>query len=315
MLVWIAAIIISVILVLLVKVASFVSSKLFKKKVRDLSTPLNIYSGSYALDKMLQTNNNIEESVAILYERMCIYEPLKYKGDKRISAIIDQYRNYVKGNILDPKAENIPSERINDELNPDYKAYLTAQRKALAAVGADVTWFDKEHQRITKVKSIENITDKFTQGLVQMGMPIELLPCAYSDYRVENWKAADWKRLIKFIREEIELGEVSPEALGAFILHNDNKDILFNREKLIQFHMYLEENVPIPLLNLLTQEKIDEEDMYEIIQLVQEDEYEWSEAIKDVLKEKVDRIEACDLREVYQLAVQKGTKYLPKEAK
>lgn len=315
MLGWIAAIIISILLMFLARAVSFLVKKTGKEKVRDLRTPLNVYSGSFALDRMFTTHKDPDESVAMRYERKCILEPLTHKGDTHIPALIEDYRKIIKGRTLDPKAENIPSERINGELNPDYRTYLSAQRKALAAAGYDTAWFDREYERISKVNKIETINQQFTQKLIELGMPIELMPCAYNTYRIENWKAADWKRLIKLIKNEAELGELSREAIAAFILHNEDKDILFNREKLEAFSLYFEENVPIPLINMYIQDKVTEENMYDIINLVQEDGYDWSEAIKDVLKEEIERNEEYELREAYQIAVRKGVKYLSKEVK
>jgi hypothetical protein len=301
---WIAAIIISILLILLAKAVSSLVQKINKEKVRDLNTPLNVYSGSSVLDKMFTTNKAPEESIAMQYERMCILDPRTYKGDPSIPDLIDQYRKIIKGKTLDPKAENIPSERILGELNPDYQTYLAAQRKALALAGYNTVWFDQEWKRVSKVSKIETINQKFTQKLIEFGMPIEMVPFAYSDTRIENWVAADWKKLIKLIKDESELGDVSQEALGAFILHNEDKEILFSRAKLEAFNLYFQENVPIPLISMYIQNKITEENMYDIINLVQEDE--WSEAIKDVLKEDMDRDEEFDLREAYQLSVQKG---------
>jgi len=315
MLGWIAAIIISILLIFLARAVSFLVKKTNKETVRDLNTPLNVYSGSFSLDQMFTTHKDPEESVAMSYERMCILEPLAHRGDTRIPAIIDDYRKIIKGRTLDPKAENIPSERIKGELNPDYRAYLSAQRKALSIAGYNTSWFDKEYERISKVNKIEVINQKFTEKLIELGMPIELLPCAYNTFRVENWRGADWKRLIKLIRDESELGEVSIEAIAAFILHNEDKGILFNREKLEAFSLYFEENVPIPLINMYVQDKVTEENMYDIINLVQDDGYDWSEAIKDVLKEEIERNEEYELREAYQIAVRKGVKYLSKEVK
>jgi len=312
MLGWIAAIIISVLLILLVRVISFLVKKISKEKVRDLSTPLNVYSGSYALDRMFTTHKDPEESVAMRYERMCILEPLAYKSDPIIPALIEDYRKIISGRTLDPKAESIPSERINGELNPDYRRYLSSQRKALAAGGYDTSWFDREHERVTKVNKIENINQKFTQKLIELGMPIVLLPFAYNDFRVENWNATDWKKLIKLIKEEMELGEISLEAIGAFILHNEDKVILFNRDKLEAFNLFLNENVPIPLINMYIQDKITEYNMYDIINLVQDDGYDWHEAINEVLKEELKMNEEYELREKYQIAVRRGTRHLNK---
>ena len=195
---WIVAIILAaywwVVDSLVRKMAPF----LFKSKDDDKSRA----SGYSSFLKGYESDSS--KNISHLFEEMCIKNPLEYKDDPRLDAVIKDYSDLIKGRHLDPEGLHAPSLTIDGKDNPDYYRYLRNQKRALAKKGHDIEWITEEMARVTSKKNAENITTEFGEELVKRGMPEEALPFVLTYNRIETHSPEDWDALIKTVNEAVE---------------------------------------------------------------------------------------------------------------
>ena len=146
------------------------------------------------------------ESISKLFEEMCILDPLSYEDDPELNHVIDSYAALVKGRILDPDGEHIPSISIDGENNPDYYRYLKNQKKAQAKAGLDVTWLTKEMERVTAYKNVKEVKEAFMEQLVAHGMSPSYLEALMDYDRLESYTPADWKAVTEAVSFAEEQG-------------------------------------------------------------------------------------------------------------
>jgi hypothetical protein len=130
-----------------------------------------------------------EENVAELYEKLCVLEPVQYRNDPRIPAVLAKYKKVLKGQLLDKEGRHMPTPKLNGKLNPDYATYIRNQHKAFTDAGklSDVAWLDEELKRVRREGRSKSLRKEYTEILLGMGVLEELLPVFLTDGHQCRW--------------------------------------------------------------------------------------------------------------------------------
>lgn len=269
-------------------------------KDTDITTELKEFRESHAVAKVINRGSlDLKESIVQRYERMCITEPLKHKGDASIPQLIADYKDIILGKVLDPQGLNIPSEVLLGVPNPDYKKYVSNQARALekASMLKPSKALKDEERRVVRLKEEENVRSQFIADLVCQGVPALTASAAASDAKLNTYTADDWKKFCKVVQGYVSISDSL--KVMRFVELFDEKEIIFDSKKYERFLIFIEYGIPNEILCDLIRDRITPEQAIRIITLVQEHKYQWSEAFEEILKEDIDKSQANDLRKSY----------------
>jgi hypothetical protein len=286
-----------------------------RKSPLSFDTDSSKFSVSSGIDSMLKKKDIDETNPTILYEELCIKNPLDHINDPRIPEVISKYRDIIKGLTPDPMGQYAPSEKIEGQTNEDYIVYLKNQKKNLTKQGINVEWMKNELARMKNLDKANQAVSGFFSTLIDMGLPAILFPIVVTEERMETYKPTDWKKLIKAIEEYIA-NDCALQNIGVFLLHYNDEDIIYSSDKMYQFDMLLKHDVPIPLAKMVVEDKIDIGTMVDVINKVQHAGYTWDEAIQETFILMLEDQERQQLRDEYRKAVKNSKKItLKKENK
>jgi hypothetical protein len=275
-------------------------SKTFEYKDTDIDTDLKEFRESHAVAKVINRGSlNLKESTVQRYERMCVLEPLKYKGDTSIPSLIAEYQAIITGKVLDPQGLNIPSEILLGKPNPDYAQYVTNQAKALkqASYSKPSKALEEEQWRVVRLKEEQTVRSTFIAELVSQGIPAFTAEAAASDAKLNSYTAEDWKKFCKIIPDYVTLSDSLTVML--FVKLFDDKKILFDFHKFEQYLVYVSYNIPDKIIIELLKGRISQEQSARVVTLVQDHRYEWDEALQEVLQEDQKKSQENKLRKSY----------------
>lgn len=309
MLLWITCTIIVLVFYGISKLILWAIERTTSDKPVTRSTSLSTFSASHGIDAAIGAGTStITESISQRYERMCFHEIAKYQGSSELPEVLDQYRKLLHGEILDPMGEHIPSELLENDPNPDYETYLKAQKKVLKARGYDISWIQRELSRIKNVKKEDKVQKEYCMHIISLGIPAVALPFVMTDYRMENYSPDQWRDLADQFKKYMREYEV--QVIGTFLLHIEDPKSFADSEKMARFSMLYEEGVPIKIAIDNVMDRLCDEAMAHLIQLVQVWNYSWDEAYNEV-STIVDTSETKqDLRAKYRSAITSTKKLL-----
>jgi len=257
------------------------------------STPLPEFKESYATDRLLiSTAIKTIENISERFERMCILDPITYKDDPTISAVVDQYKKLLRGEIKDPEGRHMPSEILNGKRNLDYDTYIAAQKKVMGNAGR------RECLRLKRIDQEESIRADFVIKLVEMDFPVEVLDAVLSDEKLNAYSAADWKNLTKAVKGYLD--DNSAEAVSEFLCQFNEIAILCDSEKMEIFSVFYKHAAPMPIITEFVRGRISLDQGVRITQLVMQEKYDWDEATEEVLEEDLERATEADLKKKYR---------------
>jgi len=271
---------------------------LFKDKAVTLETPLENFKESHKYDGIIKgANLTADMSISQLYEEMCILNPCDYENDPRIPQVVQDYKNLLKGKILDPEAKNAPSDILEEITNGDYLIYLKAQTKALQKAGKDVVWFKQELKRFSKCEKEVLFEIDFSRNLQKMGAPDNLIDSMISAKRMETYTPDDWQALI----DKVKMYVLTTEYLDLvyFLELVSNKEDLLDESKLEAFVKLRELGVDENLAVAYLEKNLSAEDLDEIGSYMSRYDMDCEEALGRFLSEKRQTLKKESLRDKY----------------
>jgi hypothetical protein len=300
----IALIIVATFIVALVA-ASFVAIRTaldyaHRPKPTSLDTDLKVFKESQTVDKSVERNGqDVAQSTAMVFENMCVLDPVDSEDLKEVALT---YKKYLKGELIDMLGTNAPLEFINGERNPDYKLYLLNQKKALAKKGLAYGWVSEELKRINDDIELKEIATGFLETLMTTyQFPVDLLPYAVNDYRMENFSEKQWSKFAQVAREYT--AEFDKEAICAFFLTIEDYSKLVDYSSMERFASWHEHGVPDLINKANIMGGIPDDLLFKIVRLVDEESFEWNEAFKKVLDENIKLLTKEELRKKYRSIV------------
>jgi hypothetical protein len=295
---WIVAIVIVGIGYLVYVCVRRVLDKRYALKDPTLETPLTEFKESCAIDtRLAHAPLSVTSNISEAYERMCVVHPLEYKDDPSVPGVIAQYKKLLSGELQDPEGRHVPSEYLLDHRNLDYETYILAQKKALGKDGR----LCKEAKRLKAVNEEEDLRTDFTVKLIDMGFPAEVLDAVMSDEKLNTFKAADWKKLTGAVKEY--LSEYDVEIVTEYLETFHDIKTLANGDKMEAYATYRKYSVPIEVVVEIVRGRITVEQASRIIKLAIDEDYQWEQAVTEVLQEDADRSAEKDLRDRYRQMV------------
>lgn len=297
---YVVTIVISVIFLLIYKAIRKAVSKRTALEDTDIDTDLAEFRESHAVATVIKNGSlNLKESIVQRYERMCILEPLANKNNTSIPSLIADYQDIISGRTLDPEGLNIPSEVLLGRPNPDYKRYLANQAMATRAASLTDTadTLSKENSRVVRLGKEESTKNQFYAYLVEQGIPLLIVVSALTDEKLNTYSADDWRSFCKSVKGYLALAP--RDTVQKFVTIFDDKNIVLDLKKFENFVVFDQYEVPDPILVELIKDRISPEQAIRIISLVQEDDYEWDEAMTEVLADDINRVEEDKLRKQY----------------
>jgi hypothetical protein len=240
---------------------------------------------------------DIERTISGRFEEMCIKNPLAYKKDPRIKKVISDYRDLLKGRILDPEGENAPSVLIDGEDNPDYYRYLRNQNRALKSKGYDNSWVSEEMARVTNKKNAADIEYEYSVELVRRGVPQELLDTILSYDRIESHTPDSWNKLIKAVKGALDFG-ADIDFIEEFLSLVEDPDY-YDKNMMDDYSTLRGEGLTEKISLEYAKRNISIDQAAYASKLLDRG-YEEEEALLKVLEELKNEIEEDDLREEYR---------------
>lgn len=293
-------IIISVIIFVIYGMINKKVSKTFEPKDTGINTDLKLFRESHAVADVISRGAlDLRESIVQKYERMCILDPVSNKNDPSIQKVIADYQDIILGRVLDPEGLNIPSEELLGRSNPDYCRYLSNQAKAQKkAIFIDPSnALHKERARhIAETKGNEGMNKLFAY-LVEQGVPPMIVDAALTEAKANTYTADDWKTFCKVV-----LGYLSTtprNIVTDFVKLFDEKEVIFDTKKFENFIAYSECQVPGLILVELIRGRITDDQANRIIDLVQQYSYNWEDAMGEIIKDDLLKVEGNNLRKQY----------------
>jgi hypothetical protein len=263
----------------------------------DLNTDLAEFRESHAVATVIKRGAlDLKESIVQKYERMCILEPLANKNDTLIPQLIADYQDIISGKVTDPEGLNIPSEMLLGRHNPDYAKYISNQSMAVS-LGAVSDTLRKENDRVVRLDNEKSSRDQFYAYLVEQGIPLLIVIAALTDEKLNTYTAEDWRSFCRTVKGYLAIAPRN--TVQKFVTMFDDKGIVLDIKKFENFVVFDQFEVPEPVLVELIKGRISPEQAIRIISLVQESDYEWDEAMTEVLSEDLDKIEGDNLRKQY----------------
>jgi len=291
---WIIAIVVGVTLYVVHRSSRKLVARSLRGRDPRLSDELSEYDGAHGADQVLGLE--VEQGVARLYEQMCVLEPSKWAGDKRIPGIIKRYSDIVSGREADPQGYNVPSTRLLGRVNPDYEKYLKSQRKHTESTKEALA-----HARHGQRE--QDLRDGFHETLLSMGMPEALVEVAATDARIESYTQEQWQDVIAASkRTSEEYGEdVALDMLALF----EGVEVLCSEEAAETYDALRKQGVPVDVSRDVVRGVLTIEQAERASDLVEGHMFGWQEAVKTV----VSHDSKCDddelLRTQYRAKVSK----------
>jgi hypothetical protein len=254
-----------------------------------LDDSLTEFGGSHGADRALGPES--EEGVARMYERMCVTEPSRWVGDTRIPGVIKRYRDIVTGREADPEGHNVPSSHLFGRPNPDYLKYLQNQRKHVGSAWASAV---KAARKSVKEQTIR---DGFDAALRKMGMPEALIPFAITDDRLDSYTPAQWNAIVKAMRSVCD--KYSERLAIDMLSHFSDPDVLCSEESAETFDALCKQDIPFSVSKAVVLGQMTMEQAQRAVELVEEWDYGWDEAVVEVVsKDDSEKTDAA-LRAMY----------------
>ena len=277
------------------KAVSRVTDKLTAPKPVKQDTPLQELKGSHAVDMILKGPDT--GNVAALYEKMCVLEPVLYKDVPRLPSVIAKYRKIINGEVTDRSRKHVPSDILEGSVNPDYLTYLTNQARALG----NPKWINEELHRVERMQETQDLRAEYGKVLQELGMPEVLISSVLTAERLESYTADDWRKLASFCKDQSQ--EYTPETLIAFLGTFLEKEIALDAKALEIYAVLTENGVPEKVTKDIVRGKVSIEQAQRILALVNEEGFEWDEAVDQVIEEETAVLEHTVLRERYRSLV------------
>ena len=284
--IWVCVAILVFIFIAIYKVVkTFVINPIMRDKDATLYTPLNAFRESNKYDTIIKdASKNAPASISQLYEEMCINNPCAYEDDPNLSKVISDYKNLLKGKILDPEAKHAPSEYLEGISNNDYAIYLKSQIRVLGKVGKDVIWFKEELKRFAKCEKEELYEADFMINFSTMGAPESILSSLVSENRMETFSPDDWKELVAKVKEYAKL--YSSVDISYFLELINDKAILLDEAKMEAFHQLRELNIDEELAAAYIRRDLSSDDFAEVSDIMERYAMTCEEALEKVLSSK-----------------------------
>lgn len=273
--------------------------KMTRLKEVSLDTDLKEFRESHAVSQVISGGKlDLRESIVQKYERMCIVDPVKFKNDPSIPGIIAQYNDIISGKVIDVKGENVPSEFLIGKKNPDYQKYLTCQAKALKMVKPrEAIALKVENNRVHRRDAEDTTRTMFIAHLVEQGLPLVLVVGAVTDAKLNTYSEDDWRAFCRIVKDYLQMAD--REVVMSFVETFDDKKIILDANKFESFMVFYEFDIPQEILVELIRDRITPEQAIRMVSLHQDHQYDWDEAMQEVLEDDLKRASEVDLRKQY----------------
>lgn len=280
---WLAVAAVVLIVLITYKLIRLGTDRIHQLKHANLNTPLSRFRESNTADQMILRGSGEVSggSIGRRYELKCVDDPLGHERDPEIPQLVEDYRKLLSGELLDPTASHAPSEAREGSVNPDYIQYLKSQKRALKRAGKDATWFEGEYKRVSTVQKEEDVSRDFRLEIHKMGMPTELTYVACSEERIESYAPSDWSALIRAMKRF--KGKFDLPSIHSYLVNVTRKETLLDEDRLEQYELLLGFDVPEKVCAALVQAEIDEGQFERIIRLIEERDYHYEDAIREVI--------------------------------
>ncbi len=269
-------------------------------KPTDLDTDLREFRESHAVSEVINGGQlNLTESVVQKYERMCVVEPFKHRGDPSIPGLIKDYNDIISGKVLDQDGSNVPSEFLLGRKNPDYQTYLTNQARALKKISMVETSnaLRTEKKRVLHRDAEDRARNMFYAQLVEQGVPLLLVSAALTDEKLNTYTENDWRTFCRVVKEYLEMSDRA--IVTDFVSTFDDQKIVFDLNKFESFAVFHQFHIPKDILVELVRERVSADQAIKIVNLHDVYEYDWSDAMEEVLQEDLKKSSEEDLRKQY----------------
>lgn len=264
-----------------------------------IKTPLKEFPESHRSCKRIKKTTLQCNNVSEKYERMCMISPREYQDDPEIPKILQTYKKIISGEIPDPKGEHMPSEFILGARNPDYDTYIENQKEALRKVGTIPTAaLEKESARLRQVNHVEDMRSDLTVELIRRGIPPLVLEGALSPAKLDSFSAQDYNTLAELTEQYAQ--QHGEKLTAAFVQLFEDKEVLFNEEKMEQFAVYSKHGAPIAVVKLIVEGAISADQAVKMLALVDRRGYEWDEAVERVTRDTLNEEKERLLRDHYR---------------
>lgn len=264
-----------------------------------LDTDLKEFRESHAVSQVIGSGKlDLKESIVQKYERMCVIDPVKHKGDQAIPGIIADYNAILSGKVIDTKGENVPSEYLLGRKNPDYQKYLVNQAKALKYTQPqDYKALKTESCRVHQRNAEDTTRNLFIAHLVEQGLPLTLVVGALTDEKLNTYTEDDWRAFCRLVKDYLQMAERS--VVMSFLETFDDKVIVLDANKFESFMVFYEFDIPQEILAEIIRDHITSDQAIRIAGLHQDEDYSWDEAMQEVLEDDVKKANEVSLREQY----------------
>lgn len=293
--------------IIIVLIIYFIYVAIHKKVVKamalkptDLDTDLREFRESHAVSEVINGGQlNLTESVVQKYERMCVVEPFKHRGDPSIPGLIEDYKDIISGKILDQDGSNVPSEFILGRKNPDYQEYLTNQARALKRNSKVETSnaLRAEKKRVLHRDAEDRARIMFFAQLVEQGVPLLLVSAALTDEKLNTYTEEDWRTFCRVVKGYLEMSDRA--VVTDFVSTFDEKDVVLDVSKFESFAIFHQFQIPKDIMVELVRDRISPDQAIRIVRLHDIHEYDWREAMQEILEEDIKKSSEEDLRKQY----------------
>jgi hypothetical protein len=248
-----------------------------------------------------QQYHEVLSSIGKSYETMCVLHPEEYEGDPHITKILEDYRKLLRGEILDEPMENAPSEILEDILNKDYLTYLKNQTKALKKAGKPSERMEQEYKRVKRAHKENDLLTDFRLALLDQDLPVQYLISATSHGRIQTYRKEDWEDLVKAVTDyDATYGY---PCVALFLEKVEDKESLLDESKMEAFAKLIGLGVDSFMAASFVQDKMTEEDLQKVVEIMEARELSGNAALSLVLQEKKKELKKETLREQYENAV------------
>ena len=293
--IWIISGIIGITLCLIYFFVKRIIEKKFAPKSPTINTPLSEFKESRATDTRLTKNKiEIEENISARFERMCLLDPIAYKNDPALPAVIEQYGKLLRGEIADPQGRHMPSETLLGKPNPDYKTYVMVQKKVLGKQGG----LCGEARRLITIDKEDALRVEFITKLDEMNFPVEVVSAVLSDEKLNSFTAKNWVTLTATTRKYLQ--EYTAGEVADFFQQFDDIKILCDPTKIEAYTIFRKYSAPLNIVVEIIRDRITVDQGVRIMKLVIDSSYEWDEAVQEILEEDFEKSEVEELTAKYR---------------
>lgn len=287
-------IIISIIIYAIYRAIKGVISRTFELKRIDDKATIEDLPESHSFSNIVTAGSaGTENNISRLYEELCVLHPLKNKNDPRIPGIVKKYQDIINGKIDDPEGINTPSMYLLNRLNPDYETYIKNQ----ARLGYSSSNLKEEVSRIKNKRAERDVRNMFFARLVSEGIPISVVCSAVTDAKIDSFGADDWKKFIKAVKIYIQAAD--EYVVSDFVETFDDKEIILDHKKFEKYVVFKNNKVPNETIIEIIKERITIDQAYRMLNLVDNFQYTWDEAVEEILSDDHKEKEENDLRKKY----------------